>query len=65
MFWLHRVRKLGFLQEEGLTWCIVSIRKHPYSYYLLSIATMASLCRFELAGSELLDIELEVTRLID
>ena len=50
---------------KKITWFVVSIDDYPYLDYHLSIVMMAPLCRFDLAGSELLDIELEAMLLIE
>ena len=50
---------------KKITWFVVSIDDYPYLHYHLSIVTMDPPCRFDPAGSKLLDIELEAMLLIE
>ena len=65
VFWKRMLMNLGFVQENNLTWFVVSIDDYPYLDYQHSIVMMAPLCRFNPISSKLLDIEPEDPLLID
>ena len=65
VFWKRMLMNLVFVQENSLTGFMVSIDDYPYLDYQRSIVTMAPLCRFNLTGSKLLDIEPDDSLLIE